>query len=61
MLFGLVLLLVGSKQDVVWLGTAEDGTLGAHRMGFTSQRAGAEGTVGQLDTALLFDVDGSCL
>lgn len=34
--FCLVLFLVGGEESIVWLGTAEDATLGAHGVGFTS-------------------------
>lgn len=59
--FRLVLFLVGGEESVVGLGTAKNGTLGAHGVRFTGQGTGAKGTVGELHTALLFNIDGCCV
>lgn len=59
LLTGLILLLVGGQEHVVWQRASSDSTLGSHAVRFACQRPGAGLAVGQDDTTLPLDVNGT--
>ena len=54
---GLILPLIVGKQFVVRRASARHSSFGTHTMALASQASGTLSTVGQFDTALLFDID----
>lgn len=59
LLLGLVLLLILSQQHVVGQTSPRHGALQTHAMALARQTTRAEAAIGQDDTALLLDIDGT--